>query len=36
MENGQISKEQIDDIIKELWNKGYTTSLNWKRIKGKI
>ena len=33
MENGQISKEQINDIIKELWNKGYTPSQIGRELK---
>jgi len=35
MENNQISKEQINDIIKELWNKGYTPSQIGKELKEK-
>jgi len=35
MENTQISKEQIDNIIKELWNKGYTPSQIGKELKEK-
>ncbi|MFP3132142.1 MAG: 30S ribosomal protein S15 [Candidatus Nanopusillus sp.] len=35
MENSQISKEQINDIIKELWNKGYTTSQIGRELKEK-
>ena len=35
MENTQISKEQINDIIKELWNKGYTPSQIGKELKEK-
>jgi small subunit ribosomal protein S15 len=35
MENTQISKEQINDIIKELWNKGYTPSQIGRELKEK-
>ncbi|WP_231434187.1 hypothetical protein [Candidatus Nanopusillus massiliensis] len=35
MENNQISKEQINDIIKELWNKVYTPSQFGKELKEK-
>jgi len=35
MENSQISKEQINDIKKELWNKGYTTSQIGRELKEK-
>jgi len=35
MENAQISKEQINDIIKELWNKGYTPSQIGRELKEK-
>jgi len=35
MENTQISKEQINDIIKELWNKGYTPSQIGRKLKEK-
>ncbi|MFP3284036.1 MAG: 30S ribosomal protein S15 [Candidatus Nanopusillus acidilobi] len=35
MENNQISKEQINDIIKELWNKGYTPSQIGKELEEK-
>ncbi|MDT7890999.1 MAG: 30S ribosomal protein S15 [Candidatus Nanopusillus sp.] len=35
MENTQISKEQINDIIKELWNKGYTPSQIGRGLKEK-
>ena len=35
MENTQISKEQINDIIKELWNKGYTPLQIGRKLKEK-